>query len=180
MTLGPSVTSLTVALARHSVTAAVSVSAVAGFCTVGSPVSHITHWNTNTEFRVKHITSHKYVSNTNFKIHFPTEILLLCLGNVLLLVCSCDRCFPLHTFPAVVSSPAQSAGAPPGHRVAVSAVLTHTPHLAALTEVSTWTRCTGGQRTVSELWCSGWLKLNHIFVLLKGKYMKICLRWFSG
>lgn len=52
LTLVPSVTSLTVALAGHRVTAAISVSTVARFSTVWTPVTCITSCNTYVTFDI--------------------------------------------------------------------------------------------------------------------------------
>lgn len=65
----------------------------------------------------------------------------------------CTVCSPVPCitgFPAVVSTPARSAGTPPTHGVAASVVLTHTLHLASLTETSTWARVLAG--SAHESW----------------------------
>lgn len=125
LTLVPSVTSLTVALAGHRVTAAVSVSTVACFCAVCPPAACVTCCK-------RHVT-------------FDTERKRrICSWNLQRRLLHCC----IVTFPAVVSSPAGSARTPPARHVTASVVLTDTLHLTALTKTPARTCCRTKDRKV--------------------------------
>lgn len=119
LTLVPSVTSLTVALAGHRVTAAISVCTVTCFSTVWTPVTCITSCNRYVTFDI----NREEMTHLQLK---PAAVTTPALRV---------------TFPAVVSGPAGSTGTPPARPITASIVLADTLHLTSLTETSTRTRC---------------------------------------
>lgn len=136
LTLVPSVTSLAVALAGHRVTAAISVSTVTCFSTVCPPVTRITTCNRHRTFDINGGKT-PYLHRKNPQRYRWRRRRL-------------RRCTV--TFPAVVSSPARSAGAPPARPVAASVVLTDALHLTSLPETSARTCCGREKQMLGNVW----------------------------